>query len=126
MAPTTPTDGVTFDFAGLTNELHAEDAYEREGKTARTLIREEDLRLVLVALKAGGSIAEHSAKATATVHTISGHVQLKLPERVVDVRAGQVLVLGKGLPHDVTAAVDSVFLLTLGWSGKGPKDGSGA
>jgi mannose-6-phosphate isomerase-like protein (cupin superfamily) len=46
---------------------------------------------------------------------LSGHIRLKLPDRTVDLRSGQLLVLGLGLPHDVEAMEDSAFVLTLGW-----------
>ncbi|MBK8013919.1 MAG: cupin domain-containing protein [Deltaproteobacteria bacterium] len=95
--------------------MRAEESYLREGQTARTLIRSSDLRIVVVALKAGKSISEHHASVTASVQTLSGHIRLQLPERSVDVPEGQLLVMGAGLPHDVYADTDSTFLLTLGW-----------
>ncbi|MCC6644049.1 MAG: hypothetical protein IT374_00550 [Polyangiaceae bacterium] len=97
--------------------MRASAAYLRDGHAARTLVRESDQRLVLVALRAGAAISEHQASVTATVHTLSGCVRLQLPDRAATVDAGQVLVLGKGLRHDVRAERDSVFLLTLGWQG---------
>jgi hypothetical protein len=41
-------------------------------------------------------------------------LRVHLPERVVDLETGQLLVLAAGLQHDVEAPVDSAFLLTLG------------
>lgn len=104
-----------FDLDALTSELRTEDAYLREGHTARTLVREDDVRIVLIAMKAGAHIAEHHANKTASVHALSGHVRLKLPDGVADVPAGQLLLLERGLQHDVEAVADSSFLLTLGW-----------
>lgn len=113
--PTSPDHGVTFDLAPLAEELLAEARRGREGQAARTLIRSADLRIVLVALVAGATISEHHAAVTASVHTLTGKVRLQLPERSVEVAAGQLLVLGAGLAHDVHAETDSAFLLTLGW-----------
>lgn len=107
--------GVTFDLETVAHELRAEEPYRREGQTARTLIRTPDLRIVVVALKAGKTISEHHANVTASVQTLSGHIRLQLPDRGVDVPKGQLLVLGAGLSHDVYAEADSTFLLTLGW-----------
>lgn len=103
-----------FDLGALASELRTEDAYLREGHTARTLAREADVRLVLVVMKAGAHIAEHHANETASVHALSGHVRLRLPAGVADVPAGRLLLLERGLPHDVEAVLDSAFLLTLG------------
>lgn len=113
--PAPPDHGVTFDLATAAHELRAEEPYLREGQTARTLIRTPDLRIVVVALKAGETISEHRANVTASVQTLSGHIRLQLPDRGVDVPEGQLLVLGAGLAHSVYAETDSTFLLTLGW-----------
>lgn len=114
--PLAPDHGVTFDLDAIARELRAEDAYLREGQTARTLIRSPDLRVVVVALRAGKTISEHQANVTASVQTLAGRIRLRLPDGAVDVGVGQLLVLGAGLSHDVHAETDSTFLLTLGWS----------
>ena len=110
--------GVVFDLAAIDAEMRHEDAYEREGHTARTLVREDDLRIVLVVMRAGARIAEHRANDTASIHALSGHVRLRLPDNVVDLPAGRLLVLERGLRHDVEAVAESAFLLTLGWQAK--------
>lgn len=118
-APAPADHGVAYDLTRIAQELQGEEAYAREGQTARTLLRSSDLRIVLIALKAGKTIAEHQANVTASVQTLSGHIRLRLPERSVDVPAGQLLMLGSGLAHDVHAESDSTFLLTLGWPSTG-------
>lgn len=113
-----PDQGVVFDFNSLGEELRAEGPYERAGQTARTLVRTPDLRVVVIALRAGKTIAEHEANATASIHALSGHLRLQVPEQEVELKAGQLLALGAGLKHDVYAVEDSVFVLTLGWQPK--------
>jgi quercetin dioxygenase-like cupin family protein len=108
-------DGSTFDLDGIERELRVDGAYERNGHSARTLARTQDLRVVFMVLKDGGTIAEHHADETTSIHALSGQVRLKLPDRTVELRGGQVLVLGFGLPHDVEAMEDSSLVLTLGW-----------
>lgn len=113
--PAPPDRGVSFDLAAVARELRSEEPYRRDGQAARTLIRTPDLRIVLVALEHGKTISEHHTSVTASVQTLAGHIRLELPERSVDVPEGQLLVMGAGLPHDVRAETDSLFLLTLGW-----------
>ncbi len=91
----TPTHGGMFDPAAIASELRAADAYAREGHTARTLLREDDLRIVVIAMKAGARMGEHQANETAAIHALSGHVRLHLPDETTDVRAGQLLVLAR-------------------------------
>jgi quercetin dioxygenase-like cupin family protein len=110
--------GATFDLGAVDREMRQDGAYLREGHTARTLVRAPDLRVVLVVMKAGARIAEHHADETASVHTLSGHLRLRLPDKTVDLPPRGLLVLEKGLRHDVEATEESAFLLTLGWKGR--------
>lgn len=116
--PVTTTHGVVLDPLAADREMREEPAYARDGHTARTLVRDRDLRIVLIVMKAGARIDEHAAEDTASVHVLSGQVRLQLPDRTVDVPAGQLLVLARGLRHAVEAARDSAFLLTIGWTPK--------
>lgn len=108
----------SFDVPTLAAELRGEAAYLRDGHTARTLVREADLRVVLLVMKAGARIAEHRTDETACVLTFTGHIRLALPERVAELPPGRLLVLESGLRHDVEAVADSALLLTLGWKEK--------
>ena len=116
--PQSPVQGITFDIAPIAAEMRGESAYEREGHTARTLVRETDLRVVLVVMKGGGIIKEHRANETASIHVLSGRVCVRLRDRTVDLPSGRLLVLERGLPHNVEATEESAFLLTLGWHEK--------
>jgi quercetin dioxygenase-like cupin family protein len=113
--PRSTAGGVVFDLAAAERELRQTDAYVREGHAARTLVREPDLRIVLLVMKADGRIAEHRADETASIHALGGHLRLHMPDRVVDLPAGRLLVLERGILHDVEAVLESAFLLTLGW-----------
>ena len=66
-------------------------------------------------MKANTRMHEHTAAGRISVHTLNGHIRLHLPERVVDLPAGHLLALDQCVPHDVEAAEDSAFLLTLSW-----------
>lgn len=111
-----PSHGV-FALAPLVAELRARRPYERDGHTARTLVREPDLRIVLVAMRAGARILEHRADETACVHAVEGRIRLHVAEDLIDLPAGGLLLIGRGIRHDVEATIDSAFLLTLGWRG---------
>lgn len=124
--PSAADPSAAFDLESVARELRAEAAYLGEGQTARTLIRTPDMRIVLVALRAGKTISEHHANVTAAVQTLSGHLHLKLPDRGVEVAERGLIVLGPGVPHDVSAQTDSIFLLTLGWPAAQPIDRTNA
>jgi len=102
----------------IDGDLRREDAYLRTGHSARTLVRETDLRVVLVAMKAGSRIPQHRADETASIHVLAGSLRLHLPGRAIELGAGQLLILERAVPHDVDAVAESSFLLTLGWKNR--------
>ena len=116
--PQRPNHGNLFEIASVDRDLRKEEAYARTGHTARTLVREPDLRVVQVAIKAGGRISQHRAEETATVHVVSGRLRLHLPSGVVELGPGQVLLLERAVPHDVESLAETTFLLTLGWKNR--------
>jgi quercetin dioxygenase-like cupin family protein len=115
--PETIDRSAVLDLAAIDAELRREDAYQRDGHTARTLVREDDIRIVLIVMRAGARIAEHRAKVTASIHALSGQLRLRFPDRDTELFAGRLLVLERELRHDVEALAESAFLLTLGWRG---------
>jgi len=105
-----------FDLVSELDQLHQDESWlQATGRSSKTLVKHPDLRIVLIAMKANTRMHEHTAAARISVHSLSGHIRLHLPERVVDVPAGHLLALDQCVPHDVEAAEDSAFLLTLSW-----------
>jgi quercetin dioxygenase-like cupin family protein len=126
--PDSPEFGTIFDFEAIVREMRSEEAYLREGHTARALVREHDMRVVLIAMKAGARIAKHVANETVSIQTLAGGLRLQLPrlarqreDRIVDLPLGRLLVLDRGLEHDVEAVGDSALLVTFGWNDKAPR-----
>lgn len=114
--------GVTCDLSLHERELASGDSMRRDGHAARTLVRENDLRVVLITMRSGARIAEHLADATVMIHLLKGKVRLHLggkdEHRAIDLEPAQLLALPKGLAHDLEAIVESSVLVTLGWHPK--------
>jgi quercetin dioxygenase-like cupin family protein len=85
------------------------------GQNARTLIKYDTLRVVLVALQAGRSLPEHKTEGRLTIHVLSGHLEVKAAERTFNLHAGGLLALDRNLSHEVLALQESVVLLTIAW-----------
>ncbi len=113
--PTPITEAAVFDLAAIDRLLRSEDAYRRDGHTARTLVREPAIRIVVVVMKAGARIAEHRAQEITSIQSLTGAVRLSLTDRALDLAAGRVLVVPPDLRHQVEAVADSALLLTLAW-----------
>ena len=96
-------------------QLHEEEAWLRTGRNSKTLVKQPDFRIVLIALQKGVHLEEHSADARISIYTLSGHVKLQLPEQTVDLTNGHLLVLDRALEHDLEALEESAILLTISW-----------
>lgn len=100
--------------------LHKQDAWLRgTGPSSTTLVKHPDLRIVLLTMRKKMCMHQHSTAASISVQTLEGHIRLKLPDRTVELPAGQLLMLDQCVPHDVEAEEESAFLLTLSWQGQG-------
>jgi quercetin dioxygenase-like cupin family protein len=93
--------------------MRGKEVYEREGHTSRTLVRESDLRMAVVAMKSG-AIREHRANETASIHMLSGHVCVRLRDRFVDLPSSRLLVLESGVPHNLEATDESLYSPLVG------------
>ena len=72
-----------------------------------------DLKLVLFAMDEGQEISAHSAPFPATVHCVSGALDVMVDGAWTHLEPGERKELPKGLPHGVKAAVPSHWLLTM-------------
>ncbi len=106
---------MSFNLEKEIEQLHEEEAWLRTGRNSKTLVKQPDFRIVLIALQKGGHLEEHSADARISIHTLSGHVKLQLPEQTVDLPDGHLLVLDRALEHDLEALEESAILLTISW-----------
>ena len=105
-----------FDIARELQQLHLEPGWQ-SGQNAKTLVKYDGLRIVLIALKAGSRIPEHHTEGQISIQTIAGHIQVRADGRSFELRPGGLLALDQGLPHHVEALEESAFLLTIAWPG---------
>jgi hypothetical protein len=107
---------LTFDLADETKLLRAESEFEKRGHNARTLIKHSEFRLVLIVLRAGAHIQKQGSTQRIALQTLSGRLDIRIPTELVELRAGQLLSLDHHLDYAIEAAVETDFLLWLGWS----------
>ncbi len=90
----------------------------RSGRTAKTLVKEGRLRLILVALRSGSGMKKHSVDGPASVHVLLGAVDFHRGGHKTSAGPGSVVVYDAGVEHDVHARRDSAFLITMSYRGK--------
>ena len=106
-----------FDIASELEELRREPAWQ-SGQNAKTLVKFDDLRIVLMSLQARSRIPGHQTEGRISIHAVAGHIQVRAQGRTFDLPSGGLLALDRGLPHDVEALEDSAVLLTIAWPGR--------
>jgi quercetin dioxygenase-like cupin family protein len=111
-----PTSGtiLSFDLSEEVRRLESEQPWQAE-HTANTIVKYPDLRIVLVALRAGGRLHEHRTAGRISIQTLSGEILVHVLGKVVEMSTGKLLTVEHDVPHDVEAKSDSVFLLTIAW-----------
>ncbi|MGH7638262.1 MAG: cupin domain-containing protein [Gemmatimonadaceae bacterium] len=89
---------------------HLETARHR---AARTLIRTPHLHVVLVAIREGGEVSEHTAEGPITIHVLDGCIELYVQGRRHTLGAGMLMSLEGGVSHSVASGEGGLFLLTV-------------
>jgi quercetin dioxygenase-like cupin family protein len=111
---------LTFDLNGEIKRLREENSWHG-GRDSKTLVKNEDFRIVLTVLKANALLHEHKATGRISVQVLSGHIQMHVQDKVFELPAGHLLALDRAVPHDVKALEDSAFLLTIAWPEEGER-----
>ena len=111
---------LTFDLDAEIKQLREENAWQG-GRDSKALVKNEDFRIVLTALKADALLRKHKATGRISVQVLSGHIQMHVQDKVFDLPAGHLLALDRAVPHDVKALEESAFLLTIAWPEEGER-----
>lgn len=106
---------LTFDLTAEVERLHREESWRQGTRNAKTLVKEPDLRIVVIALRQGGRMEEHRAPGRISIQTLTGRLRLQVRGETIDLPAGHVLALDPDIAHDVEALDESAFLLTIAW-----------
>jgi quercetin dioxygenase-like cupin family protein len=109
-----------FDLPAELQQLEEEPTWAERDRNAITLVKEGDLRLTLTRLKRGARMGEHRTDGFSCVHVLEGQLRIVVDGDAHEFGIGEVVVMGRGVPHDVTALEDSAFLLTIALPGAAP------
>jgi quercetin dioxygenase-like cupin family protein len=86
-----------------------------QGMTSKMLLKTDDLRIVLIVMRAGARMAEHHSDGRISIQVLRGAIRTRLRDQVVDLSPGRLFALDRSIKHDVEAREDSAFLLTIAW-----------
>jgi hypothetical protein len=106
-----------FDLRQEIRLLRKEESWQRGiGRSSRTLVKQQDFRIVLVLMKSKTTLTEHQANARISIQTILGRIRVRVrDENMIELPVGGLLALDSSIPYDVEAVRESAFLLTISW-----------
>ena len=106
-----------FDLRQEIRLLRKEESWQRgTGRSSRTLVKQQDFRIVLVLMKAHTRLTEHRANARISIQTILGRLQVRVRnENIVELPVAGILALDSSIPYDIESMRESAFLLTISW-----------
>jgi quercetin dioxygenase-like cupin family protein len=102
------------DLARELDQLHREPEWNT-GQNAKTLVKYEDFRIVLTALKAHKKIPAHQTDGRLSIQAVAGHVLLRAEGRTFDLIAGRVVAFDREIVHELEAIEESAILQTIAW-----------
>ena len=102
-----------FSLGQFVRTLRGEREYVEQGRNGITLLKTEDLRVVLEVAAEGETIAEHTVPGPAVVHVLEGELDLVCLDETRVAHAGEMVVIPHDRPRSMTAKSDVAFLWTL-------------
>ncbi len=111
------TDLARFDLTTELEQMRAVQHTAAPHHLAKTLVRSPDLRVVLITMDAGADIANHHTDAAITIQILDGRICLSYPGSELELGAGTVTSIERGVRHALHAVERSSVLLSIAWTG---------
>lgn len=104
---------MSFTIADELAEMKTGEQWASTRRGAKTLVKNDDLRIVLVALSAGMTIHEHHVEGAISVSVVQGALRFTAKGKEQVLRNSDLLTLAAEVPHQVDAIEDCAFVLTV-------------
>lgn len=111
--PLRPTAGgmITVNFADEIARLKNAAEWKSADRHAISLIKDNALNVLLMALKKGAHLHEHRTKGPIAVQVISGAIRFSSGSDQRTISAGEMVGLDRGVPHSLEALEESALIL---------------
>ena len=105
-----------FDLPRIAKELLEDETFRKSGRVARTLVRGEQMTVVLTAVAAGTELQEHNSIGPILISVLSGAIAVSVAAKSAEMSlsAGSAAVLSPDCAHRVVGKADSAFLIVFG------------
>ena len=111
-----------FDLEAEVSRLRGEKEWQEGRRNSITLRKGEGMSVVLLVMKAGDRLEEHSAPGPISLMTREGRIRFAAEGEAVEAGPETALMCNAGVRHSVEALSDAVCLLNLasGWRSERP------
>ena len=106
-----------FPLTSMAEKLMEEANSATSERASLTLAHGDEMTIVLGALKAGNTLEEHPAPASATVITLNGSIIFTTSTEKITLEQGEAVTFTADILHAVYASEDSAFLIVIGGKG---------
>lgn len=103
---------MVFDTATEEAKVREPSASSKQGRAAKTLVKEGRLRVTFVGLRKGTVLGAHGVGGELSIHVLRGAIEVRTSEGTVRIAKGGLAVLHAGVRHDARALRDTTVLLT--------------
>lgn len=103
----------TFDLEDEVSRLRSEAAWREGKRNAITLRKGEGMNVVLLVMKTGDRLEEHTAPGPISLSVREGSIRFEASGETVEADPGVLLTCDADVPHTVEALSDAVCLLTV-------------
>jgi quercetin dioxygenase-like cupin family protein len=104
----------SFDLESVLEELEREEAFWSSRRAASSLVKENELTVVVTTVLKGETIREHEAPHPAFILVLDGEIVVRFADDERRLGEGHAVALAGGVRHSVDAPEDAHFLVVLG------------
>jgi quercetin dioxygenase-like cupin family protein len=104
---------IEIDLSASQHQIKNEDAWQNNDRNAITLFKNDNMRILMIAMHPGAQMKTHTAPGVISVQVLEGGIIFSTESKIVNLRKDQMITLQAGIPHSVSAREESLFLLTM-------------
>jgi len=104
---------ISIDLPAYIRQIKEESNWKQGKRNSITVFKTKGMTIVLIALRAGAEMAEHSADGLISVQVLEGQMQFDTGGKSHILSRNQMIALHEKIPHRVLAIEETIFLLTL-------------
>ncbi|NLI00679.1 MAG: cupin domain-containing protein [Chthonomonadales bacterium] len=93
--------------------IHSAAEIPDSGIISRTLLSDDNIKVVLFGFDKGQELSEHTASVPATIHILEGEADVTIGAERSDARPGFWAWMPANMPHSIVARTKTVMLLYM-------------